>query len=178
MARKTQRDWLEAGWHLLAEQGIAALTIERLTERLGITKGSFYHHFAGLPDYRTALLAFLEQEETLQVIQVTEQAATPAAKLRRLLDLVVRYPPDSEIALRAWALQDEEARGVQARIDARRVEYLHTLCAPLAPTEAQALRMARLAYVILIGSGHLQPPLSSEALRELFDEFLALYHVP
>lgn len=178
MARRTKRDWLEAGWHLLAEQGIAALTIERLTERLGITKGSFYHHFAGLPDYRTALLAFLEQAETLQVIQLVEQEATPAAKLRRLLDLVVAYPPDSEIALRAWAMQDEEARVVQARIDARRVEYLHGLCTALAPTEARALRMARLAYVILVGGGHLQPPLSAEALRELFDEFLTLYGIP
>jgi len=50
MALLTRRRWLEEGLALLEEAGAEALTIESLTSRLEVTKGSFYHHFT---DYRT-----------------------------------------------------------------------------------------------------------------------------
>jgi AcrR family transcriptional regulator len=45
-------DWIQAGYALLAEEGIQALKIDRLCDRLGVTKGSFYWHFDGIPSYR------------------------------------------------------------------------------------------------------------------------------
>ena len=41
---------------ILADGGPNALRLDRLCERLGVTKGSFYWHFADLPAYRTALI--------------------------------------------------------------------------------------------------------------------------
>jgi hypothetical protein len=37
--------------------------------------------------------------------------------------------------------------------------------------------MGQLAYALLIGSGHIQPPLSAAVLRSLFNEFLRLYEI-
>ncbi len=48
MTTTTKRKWLEEGLSLLAESG--ALTIEKLTSRLGVTKGSFYHYFQHFQD--------------------------------------------------------------------------------------------------------------------------------
>jgi hypothetical protein len=45
-------DWIQAGYALLAEEGIQAIKIDRLCDRLGVTKGSFYWHFDGMPSYR------------------------------------------------------------------------------------------------------------------------------
>ena len=45
----TRREWLDAGLELLADEGAPAVTIERLTGKLGVTKGSYYHHFKGPP---------------------------------------------------------------------------------------------------------------------------------
>ena len=41
-------DWIQAGFALLADGGPNALRIDRLCERLGVTKGSFYWHFTDL----------------------------------------------------------------------------------------------------------------------------------
>ncbi len=45
-------DWVQEGFRVLAEDGVKALTLGQLCTRLGVTKGSFYWHFAdmsGLP---------------------------------------------------------------------------------------------------------------------------------
>ena len=42
----TAADWAEAALQLIAEKGLGALTVSALAARLGVTKGSFYWHFA------------------------------------------------------------------------------------------------------------------------------------
>lgn len=39
--------WLAAALDVLAEEGQAKLRIDKLAGDLGVTKGSFYHHFDG-----------------------------------------------------------------------------------------------------------------------------------
>ena len=54
-------DWIQAGFAILADGGPNALRVDRLCERLGVTKGSFYWHFADLAAYRDALCRRLGQ---------------------------------------------------------------------------------------------------------------------
>jgi len=54
--RLSVQDWVQAGFGLLASEGIKALTIDRLCRGLGVTKGSFYWHFTDLKAYRQALV--------------------------------------------------------------------------------------------------------------------------
>ncbi len=49
-------DWIQAGFAIIAEDGLQALKVDRLCDRLGVTKGSFYWHFEGMPSYRKALV--------------------------------------------------------------------------------------------------------------------------
>ncbi len=177
MAHTSQKDWLLAGFRVLEEQGVTALTIDRLTALMGLTKGSFYHHFRGFSDYKTALLTLFENEHTLIVIQLTERAPTPLARLNRLFDIGCAAPPSLEIAIRAWALQDDEVRIVQAGVDAQRIEYLKGLCLPLVEQEARALAMARGVYAILIGGYQLQPPYAPTVLRGLLADYVQLQHI-
>src|SRR5579884_2605293 len=58
MARANRTAYLECALDVLAESGADGLTIAELCGRLGVTKGSFYHHFAGMGEFVTALLAF------------------------------------------------------------------------------------------------------------------------
>ena len=41
-------DWVAAGFEILAEEGITALKIDRLCNRLAVTNGSFYWHFSDI----------------------------------------------------------------------------------------------------------------------------------
>ncbi len=47
-------DWTAAALNLLVEQGVAGVKISTLCERLSVTKGSFYWHFADLRALMTA----------------------------------------------------------------------------------------------------------------------------
>ena len=174
MPQKTKRDWLEAGLHILGELGANGLTIDELTRRLGVTKGSFYHHFEHYQEYKEHLLAFFEEEGTLQIIQLMEQESTPARKLARLLEVTTRAAPDREVALRAWALLDTQVRGYQERIDQRRLAYLADLFSALTQDAAQGVLLARLFYALYVGSQHIVPPLQGEALKQLYQELQRL----
>jgi AcrR family transcriptional regulator len=161
MAMAGKRDWLDAGLALLAEQGAPSVTIERLTERLGLSKGSFYHHFKGMGGYRTALLEHFEAERTTRFMEQAEQAR--GDRLRTLLALVLAPGPgpELEIAVRAWALQDAEAREVQARIDRTRADYLTEVCGDA--------ELGQALYLVVVGAGQVVPPLSGRRLKSALE---------
>ena len=145
-----------------------------------MTKGSFYHHFGSYQGFKTRFLEYYEEEGTLAVIERAGEAGTPQAKLRRLFEIVVTFSELSarpEVALRAWALQDEEVRHLQERVDERRIGYVKALLDQITGNEAQALTAARLLYATLVGAEQMQPPVTGADLQKLFDEILRFYGV-
>ena len=54
-SRLSVNDWITAGLELLADDGIGGVKIQRLCERLGVTKGSFYWHFTDLDAFLGAM---------------------------------------------------------------------------------------------------------------------------
>src|SRR3546814_7480606 len=64
--RLSAEDWAQAALDLIAEHGVAAVAVEPLARRLGVTKGSFYWHFQS----RDALL-----QAALARWEVVDQAA-------------------------------------------------------------------------------------------------------
>jgi AcrR family transcriptional regulator len=53
-----------AAWELLAERGFDGLTLLAMCDRLSVTRGSFGHHFGGMPRFVAALAADWEQNRT------------------------------------------------------------------------------------------------------------------
>jgi len=163
-----RRDWLDVGLRVLAEEGAPALTVERLSGRLGVTKGSFYHHFKGMGGFKADLLAHFEAAGTTGYV---ERAGGSARERLELLVDRARADeedrPPVEPALRAWAMQDADVRAVQERVDRARIDHLARLWSELGPAE-QALPMARLLYLVVVGADHVLPPLGPAALREVY----------
>lgn len=178
MARKTKQDWLNAGVKIFRESGVAGLTIEALTQKLGVTKGSFYHHFSGIQEFKTSFLTYYEEAGTLNIIQATEEAVSAEDKLRRLLAIIVSYPLNDEVIMRAWAQQDAEVGAVQERVDQRRVAFVSGLCTDISGDAAQGRLMAEVFYSLLVGGPQMQPALSSERITAVFNEILRLYNIP
>jgi AcrR family transcriptional regulator len=173
----TRTEWLEAGLELLADEGAPAVTIERLTGKLGVTKGSYYHHFKGAAGFRTALLEYFEAQFTTRLIDTVEREPDAGAwtKLNHLLKLVL-VDPDSaklEIAMRAWALQDAEVRAAQERVDRARTAYLKELCRGMS-MEVDPDRLAELLYLILIGAEQVLPTMPRGELRDIYAMTLRL----
>ncbi|MGP4023709.1 TetR/AcrR family transcriptional regulator [Actinomadura sp. 3N407] len=162
--------WLEEGLALLAEQGAPAVTLDRMCERMGMSKGAFYHHFGSMPKFRTRLLAHYEERHTTAIIDVVENGEDQSArgKLDRLAaEATSDDDPQLEIGIRAWAKQDPEAAAMQERVDATRIRYLRDLCGQAG--YAAPDRMAKLLYLVVIGGAHLMPPVPGEEIRDIYE---------
>src|SRR5687767_10471799 len=87
-ARLSAEDWAQAALDLVAEQGVAAVAVEPLARRLGVTKGSFYWHF---PSRDALLQAALERWEAIEqesVFGSLEKVPDPRERLRALFQVV------------------------------------------------------------------------------------------
>lgn len=170
LTRATQNEWLEQGLIALHESGVDALTIDLMCQRLGVTKGSFYHHFANRTEYLRALLTYWEERYTSQFIAYAEQGDTPLAKMRRLTHLIVDIDSstDVEATIRLWAFHEPMAREFVERVDRRRIDYVRDLGLQLTGNAEHADTIARIAYAILVGSQYIMPPFSRNDLAAMY----------
>ena len=174
----TTTSWLDEGLELLAEQGAPALRIEALTRRLGVTKGSFYHHFVDLADYRRALLGHYQELCTTRLIAANAalEGSSALDRLRALAATVLAeeaHHRGLEVALRAWAAQDDDARATLQHVDGFRLGYLDELAGQVLGDPVAAHDLARTAYYLLVGSQGTVPPGSLEELGRLWARLLA-----
>lgn len=151
--RLSAQHWLDAALDVLADEGIAAVRVERLAERLGVSKGSFYWHFSDRPALLTALLGHWRKAGTDAVIEAVERSELRGlARLERLIDICLSPRADRmEAALRAWSAHDTAAARVAARVDREREAFVAAELAALGVPAAAAARRARVLYLALIG---------------------------
>ena len=161
--------WLEEGLRLLGEAGIGGVTIDAVAARVGLTKGSFYHHFGDRNGFAEDLLRHWERTGTLRPIEVTA-GASAAEALEMLSALAVEVAQSPEVAIRAWALRDPLARRYQQRVDAQRLAYLSALVRRLVEDEARAEVVARIFMATYVGAQQVVPAMGSEQLREMLAE--------
>ena len=175
----TRQRWLDEGLAVLADEGEGGLRIDRLATRLGLTKGSFFHHFGGVAGYRTALLEQYEQT-TLGGLAEAIDARRDDGTLATLAWLTARATSgpetirraDLDLAVRAWAASDPEARAVQARIDAAAIDALQAAWRPAVETDADARAAALVPYLVSLGAAATVPPISPDELRGVFELLL------
>src|SRR6478736_6663899 len=83
--RLARSDWVTAGLRMLAERGIDAVAVEPLCQRLGVTKGSFYWHFADRAALHAAMLDLWRERGTAEIVERTARVTGgPGAQLRFL----------------------------------------------------------------------------------------------
>ena len=171
-AALSRTDWLDAGLRLIGEHGPSSLRIDVLCRELGVTKGSFYHHFGGQPAYVTALLAHWKSSYTQQLIDAVADIGDARQRSERLSELALGKDMKPEVALRAWAMSDAEVAATVQAVDAQRIQYLIDLAQRMGLTPERARLTAQMAYAQLVGIQHL-PALITPADAALMDQTLA-----
>jgi AcrR family transcriptional regulator len=168
----TRELWLDEGVVVLTDEGPGGVRIDRLAARLGLTKGSFHHHFAGVADYRTALLGHIErgQVDRLDTVSAEVAGLDPRDALRALPERLDELSDaDLDRALRAWAIADDGARAVVERVDGARLAFLETLWSRAVPDPARARAAALLPHLLLVGANATRPPLDTASRQAVFD---------
>ena len=171
-ARLSADDWAQAALDLIAEQGVAAVAVEPLARRLGVTKGSFYWHF---PSRDALLQAALERWETVEQEEVFGQlgsVADPAARLRALFQLVAHeYKSHVIYSGLLNALDHPIVQPVIGRVSQRRLDFLTASFRQAGLNRVDAQHRARLAYAAYVG--FLQLNLQLHQARMQHEEFEA-----
>lgn len=119
--RLSVQDWVQAGFRILAEDGVKALTIDRLCRRLGVTKGSFYWHFADMKTYRQALTDTWAAARDSDRDDFDALAALPPRERlsRMMTSLVGPAHWMLERAMREWARSEDNVAAAVRSSDRR-----------------------------------------------------------
>ena len=175
----TTRAYFDAAMDVLAARGFSSLTIAALCSEVGVTSGSFYHHFGSWDGFVDALMRDWEQRETTDLIAgirgVPEDAET---RLELIVDVALTVPHAAESAIRSWSYNNGVVAATQRRVDEARLAFLEEVLAELphgtsSPRVLSALLVA--AFVGLEQLGDAIDPLEFVAvLGELRDRFTGL----
>lgn len=165
---RTRYDYFEAGLRLVGEGGSGAVTIARLCEALDVTKGSFYHHFRTIEDYRLQLLKHWAVEREGQIAEALTRATGPVERAVAMREHAVGLAHEAEAAIRSWSRRDEAVDAVQQRVDAERERATTDayLAAGVPPDVASLL--GRIGVGLLIGMQHRSRPADRESLEAMY----------
>jgi len=140
--------WFEAALKTLVEEGVDAVRIERLAANLGLTRGSFYHHYK---DHAALLQAVLEhyietnQQRFVKMLPLLQ--GTAKEKLWALWSATADQTfRDYDWAVRMWGMRDPHVAAVLEGIDAKRMEVLIGYFVEMGFTADEAWIRAALAY--------------------------------
>ncbi len=174
MDRLERGDYFRCGLEILSDSGAGGLTISGLCGRLAVTKGSFYHHFADMPAFVTALLGYWESEHSHVLISESAAEPEPLGRAKKLIDIAVDLPHGAEASLRAWGRSNAEVARVMSRVDSAREHHLTVANEAVGLEPRRARRLANVALAILVGAQHRGHPVDKQQLRDMLEETLSL----
>lgn len=153
--KRDRDDWLQTARRVLIAEGVERVKIEPLATLLGVTTGSFYHHFKNRSELLGELLKHWEAENTAPMVRAVEEAGGDANRqLNALFDTWLAesdYDPTYDSAVRAWARSSKTAEEVVRRVDDERIDLLRQIFLRLGYDEDRAFVRARIAYFHQVG---------------------------
>jgi AcrR family transcriptional regulator len=169
--RLTRLDWFEAALDALMQEGIAGVRIERLAGELGVTRGSFYHHFKNRRELLHDLLEHWLQVSTVAIRDEVGALGLDPVNTLLVLSRMIRHRGGStfDVAFRAWAVHDEMARDYVARADEIRLAFTKPLFEALGFDDLDAENRARLYLYYEMG----EPTFLAPQSRETEDALIA-----
>lgn len=149
-------DWAAAALKTIATQGVEALAVERLARELGVTKGSFYWHFANRDALLEAALELWERKETEDVLARAnvDNKIHPRTRIARVFAVAdaTRRAGKAHLALTAAAAKNERIEKVMQRVSKRRLAFLKECYEALGLSDEDAGRWSTMAYSVFLGT--------------------------
>ncbi|MGF6311826.1 AcrR family transcriptional regulator [Bradyrhizobium sp. i1.8.4] len=168
------KDWLDQGLKTLARRGYTALKAEPLAKAMGVSRGSFYWHFADIGAYRSAILNHWRDVAAEQVIAELETIPKGDEALALLLRGAFSARLALERAVRSWATADAAARAAVLEVDQRRIGYIETLLRQAGFGDDVARGRAQIFYWAFVGYALSEQALPKPRQQAAIDELLRI----
>ena len=145
------QDWVDQGLRTLATRGFSSLKAEPLAKAMGVSRGSFYWHFADIDAFHATILKAWREVAAETIISDIEAASAGNDPLAILLRRVFSEKLSLERAVRNWAAFNAAARGAVLAIDRRRLDYVEGLIEARGVTPELAQARAQILYWAFLG---------------------------
>lgn len=147
--------WLDAAYQMLVEGGVESVKVMPLAEKLGLSRTSFYWHFADREALLDGLIVRWQSRNTANLVRQTEKPATTITEaVLNLFDCwIIQDLFDSrlEFAIRTWALTDLALGKTLAAADATRLAAIKAMFLRFGYPDAEADIRAHTVYLTQIG---------------------------
>jgi AcrR family transcriptional regulator len=167
-------DWLNHGLKTLAQEGFTALKAVPLAKSMGVSRGSFYWHFADIEAFHGELLRLWRDIAAERIIADVDAASEKDNALQILLHRVFGEQRALENAVRRWAAVDPAARAAVQAIDRRRVSYVESLLRTAGVDDDAARTRAQILYWTYLGFALSDRALPPAQLRAVVQEMLRI----
>lgn len=121
----SKQEYFDAALDVLAKAGFKALNIGLMCRTLGVTSGSFYHHFGNWDGFVGQLLEIWESKQVVVLQDMAFGSGDPERDLKSLRELTLALNHEAEAAIRAWGGNNDMVRAAQSRVDESRVKTVH-----------------------------------------------------
>lgn len=177
--RLSAADWEEAALTTLAESGLAAVAVEPLARQLGVTKGSFYWHFATREALLQAALLRFEQSDEQEVVAPVAFIADPRERIRALIRQTSHKRRSHAVfAALIRAMDQPSIRPVIERVSQRRLDFVTEAFRQAGFDPITAANRARLAYSAYVGFIQLaqigQPRMNHDEFEAYIRDFIEI----
>lgn len=153
--RVTREDWLRVAKDALVSEGVEAVKILALGQRLGVSRSSFYGYFENRQDLLDALLRDWEETNTSVIrAHCDMDADTITAAVCNLFLAFLdpgAFDPRLDFAVREWARRSDTVRRVVDRSDEARLRAIRAMYLRHGYTADEAATRARVLYYMQIG---------------------------
>jgi AcrR family transcriptional regulator len=150
-------DWEQQALVLIAEKGIRAVAIESLAKRMGVTKGSFYWHFANRDALlEQSLLRWEKHDESNLQVSLGE-ITDPRERLRSFFRQSGRENLTHDVySSLCMAADHPKVEPLLERVAERRMKHIQTAFEEIGLSPSEAVHRARLTYSTYLGFLQLQ----------------------
>jgi len=149
----TKEDWIKLGYKLFSEHGVSGIIVEKMAKKLKVNKSSFYWHFKTKKDFIEQLITYWINNETEQIINLTDSEKPGLQKFKTLIDLIYKQDLflDFTFYLKRYAKKEKKIQIIIDKIDNQRIEYANKLLQEMGYSKQDARIKSTLLHKHFIG---------------------------
>ncbi len=151
----TREDWMNLARETVISEGVEAVRVLAIGQKLNVSRSSFYWYFKSRQDLLDQLLDYWRNNNTRFIV---EQAGRPAASITQAVLNVFEcwldeslFNPRLDFAVRAWSRQSAEVHRIVAEEDDMRVDAIRAMFSRHGYADMEAFVRARVLYFTQIG---------------------------
>lgn len=153
--KATREDWLNVAKDILVSDGVGEVKVLSISERLDVSRSSFYWYFKSRKDLLNALLVLWEEQNTRTIL---EHCAMPASTITGALCNFFKcfidpnlFDQGLDFAVREWSRREGSVRTRIDKADKARVIAVTAMYQKFGFEQDDADARARILYFMQLG---------------------------